>query len=76
MDWPQFVKSERAKTGLSQDRFARLLDLPLKTLHNWEQGRGTPPGSERILRAGIGKMVMDFLGRERPQTHPLAGLTS
>ena len=32
----------RAKVGMSQDRFARALRVPVATLRNWEQGR-TPP---------------------------------
>ena len=32
-------KSIRKKTGLSQAKFARLIDVPLGTLRNWEQGR-------------------------------------
>ena len=35
--------SIRARVGMSQERFAKALGVPLSTLRNWEQGR-TPPG--------------------------------
>ena len=41
----------RAKTGLSQDKFAQKLGIPAKTIRNWEQGRTVPdPASRALLR--------------------------
>ena len=37
------VKEMRAKTGLSQAQFAKLLGIPKRTIENWESGRRTPP---------------------------------
>jgi len=37
----------RAKTELSQTRFAALLGISVRTLHDWEQGRRTPSGPPR-----------------------------
>jgi len=34
---------------LSQDKFAALLGVSVKTLHNWEQGRRKPTGAARVL---------------------------
>jgi putative transcriptional regulator len=34
----------RQRTGLSQQRFARLLNVSVKTVQNWEQGRRGPSG--------------------------------
>ena len=39
----------RQKLGLSQDQFARLLGISVRTLHQWEQGRRKPSGAARIL---------------------------
>lgn len=39
----------RAKTGLSQSRFAALLGISVRTLHDWEQGRRAPSGAARTL---------------------------
>ena len=36
------IASIRARTGLSQDKFARALGIPPATLRNWEQGRTQP----------------------------------
>ncbi len=35
--------------NLSQDKFAALLGVSVKTLHNWEQGRRRPSGAARVL---------------------------
>jgi putative transcriptional regulator len=43
------VKRIRAATGLSQARFARLVDVDVSTLRNWEQGRRSPTGPARAL---------------------------
>ena len=39
----------RAKTGLSQARFAELLGVSVRTLQDWEQGRRAPSGAARTL---------------------------
>ena len=43
------VKSIRKKTGLSQVKFARLVEVPIGTLRNWEQGRREAQGPARAL---------------------------
>ena len=37
------VRDLRLKTGLSQSAFSKRLDIPLRTLQQWEQGRSNPP---------------------------------
>ena len=39
----------RAKLGLSQQKLAELLRIPVATLRNWEQGRTEPDGSAKTL---------------------------
>ena len=39
----------RAKLGLSQNKFARLLGISENTLQNWEQGRRSPAGPAKVL---------------------------
>ena len=46
-------KEIRAVTGLSQSKFARLLDVDIGTLRNWEQGRRHPTGPARALLRAI-----------------------
>lgn len=36
------VRAVRARTGLSQRRFAERFGIPLRTLQDWEQGRYVP----------------------------------
>ncbi len=50
---PLDVAAIRAKTGLSQDRFAEAFHISPHTLHNWEQGRRVPEGPARALLMAI-----------------------
>ena len=47
------VEEIRAMTGLSQAKFAQLLDVDVGTLRNWEQGRRQPTGPARVLLRAI-----------------------
>ncbi|SON96796.1 Transcriptional regulator protein [Xanthomonas citri pv. fuscans] len=49
------VKEVRAATGLSQAKFAQVIDVQLGTLRNWEQGRRNPTGPARALLRAIKK---------------------
>ncbi len=42
------IEARRA-LDLSQARFAKLIDTPVATLRDWEQGRSRVPGSVRVL---------------------------
>ena len=37
----------RERTGLSQSLFVKLLDVSVRTLQGWEQGRKQPSGAAR-----------------------------
>ncbi len=37
------VKELRLQTGLSQSKFAKMFDIPVSTLKDWEQKRRNPP---------------------------------
>jgi putative transcriptional regulator len=43
------VKAIRTKLGVSQDEFASLLGISVRTLENWEQKRRIPKGPARVL---------------------------
>jgi len=43
------VAEARAKTGLSQEKFAVLLGISARTLRDWEQGRRMPSGAAKTL---------------------------
>jgi putative transcriptional regulator len=49
------VRLAREKTGLSQERFATALGLPVATLRNWEQGRFNPDPAARALMRIVSK---------------------
>lgn len=43
------VREIRKSTGLSQEKFARIIHVDVGTLRNWEQGRRDPTGPARAL---------------------------
>lgn len=45
------VAETRARVGLSQSEFAKLLGVSVRTLQEWEQGRRAPSGPARMLLA-------------------------
>ncbi len=45
------VAETRARVGLSQAEFARLLGVSVRTLQEWEQERRVPSGPARMLLA-------------------------
>lgn len=45
------VAAIRARTGLSQAKFANRIGVAVATLQGWEQGRRTPDGPARVLLA-------------------------
>jgi len=47
------VKAIRKSTGLSQARFAEMIDVQVATLRNWEQGRREPTGPAKALLRAI-----------------------
>jgi putative transcriptional regulator len=48
-EWENTIAVTRSKLRLSQNKFAALLGISVKTLHNWEQGRRKPSGAARVL---------------------------
>jgi len=49
------VKRTRSLTKLSQAKFAKVIDVEIGTLQNWEQGRRNPTGPARALLRAIEK---------------------
>ena len=47
------IKEIRKATGLSQSKFAAIIDVQLGTLRNWEQGRREPTGPAKALLKAI-----------------------
>ena len=48
-EWTKTIAATRTRLRLSQNKFAALLGISVKTLHNWEQGQRKPTGAARIL---------------------------
>ena len=49
------IKEVRKRNRLSQAQFAELIDVPVKTLQNWEQRRVIPTGPALALIRAIGR---------------------
>ena len=59
------VARTRAKLGISQTKFARLLGISEDTLQNWEQGRRQPTGPAKVLlkvAARHSKIILETVG--------------
>src|SRR3546814_13723191 len=59
------VVAIRARAGLSQERFAAQIGVPVATLRNWESGRRRPDGPARVLLPLVEKrptLVMEPIG--------------
>ena len=53
------IKELRASTGLSQAKFAKLLEIPTRTIEDWESGRHKPP--EYVIK------LIDFYLKNQPE---------
>ena len=63
---PQMI---RERLGMTQVEFAKLIDAPLATLKNWEQGRTAVPPYVRVLLNIIDRepeAALRALGLSRP----------
>ena len=66
------VATIRATYGLSQEKFASLLGISVRTLQNWEQGRRTPRGPARVLlrvAARYPEAVLDVVRPRRKRSN-------
>ena len=46
---PPDIKGVREKLNVSQNEFAMMIGVSVRTLQNWEQGRRTPEGPAKAL---------------------------
>ena len=65
------VKAIRETLKLTQEQFAAMIGISMRTLQNWEQGRRSPEGPARVLlmvAARNPQAVLDTVqaGRTRP----------
>jgi putative transcriptional regulator len=55
---PEKIKQVRQKTHLSQAVFARILNVSLSSVRQWEQGTRTPTGATKVLLNLLSKKPM------------------
>lgn len=46
---PEHPRMVRARLGMTQEEFSKMLGVPLGTLRNWEQGTREPVGAAKAL---------------------------
>lgn len=59
------IKHIRAKYNLTQEQFAIMLGISVRTLRNWEQGRRVPEGPAMVLLRVADKnpkVILDVIG--------------
>ncbi len=61
-DAARFVRRVRRRLGLTQQEFARRIDVPLDTIRNWEQGKRHPTGAARALLKVLDRVPRAALG--------------
>ena len=59
---PEKIKTIRKKTNLSQSVFAKLLNVSLSSVRQWEQGQRVPTGATRVLLELLDKSpnILDY----------------
>ncbi len=59
---PEEIKAIRARTRLSQAVFAKLLNVSLSSVRQWEQGKRKPTGSTKVLLDLLNKSphILDY----------------
>ena len=70
------VAAIREAYGLSQEKFASLLGISVRTLQNWEQGRRTPRGPARVLLRVAARHPDAVLDVVKPQRRSSSKATS
>ncbi|MGE6608795.1 helix-turn-helix domain-containing protein [Halomonas sp. NPDC076908] len=66
------VKEVRKASGLSQQRFAKLINVQIGTLRNWEQGRREPTGPAKALIHAISQDPEHVIRALQYKKHDLA----
>lgn len=59
---PEEIQAIRARTRLSQAVFAKLLNVSLSSVRQWEQGKRIPTGSTKVLLDLLNKSphILDY----------------
>jgi len=59
---PEKIKAIRGKTNLSQSVFAKLLNVSLSSVRQWEQGQRAPTGATKVLLELLDKFpnILDY----------------
>lgn len=60
-DAGKFVQGLRKRLGLSQVKFSGLINVPVNTIRDWEQGRHYPTGAAKALLKILDRAPEDAL---------------
>ena len=58
------IREARKAAGLSQQRMADIMEIPRRTIEEWEAGRRTPPGY--VVKLVVAKLEnMEYKNKEK-----------
>ena len=55
------IEAERARNGMTKEKFASLLGISVSTVKNWQNGRTEIPASKIIMMAILFNVSTDYL---------------
>ena len=59
------IRNLRLQTGLSQSKFAKMFDIPVPTLKDWEQERRNPP----VYVVNMIRTILEYKGMLMTQSY-------
>lgn len=76
MKFSEFIKKEREKKGISQEKLAEMISVSKSTIYNWENNRNLPDIKDKVLELlskefdetikNIRTFIVDSLSNETP----------
>jgi len=67
MKYPN-IEAERARSGMTKEKFASTVGVSVGTVKNWQNGRTEIPASKIIVMAKIFNVTTDYLLGRPDQT--------
>lgn len=55
------IEAERARKGMTKEKFADAVGVSTSTVKNWQNGRTEIPASKIVIMAGIFNVSTDYL---------------
>lgn len=76
MKFSEFIKKERERKGISQEKLSEIISVSKSTIYNWENNRNLPDIKDKVLELlskefdetikNIRTFIVDSLSNETP----------